>query len=466
MNKAEKDTKEKKKSRKSIIYFIGCLVFSLGMTWLLREPNFTDSQVYALFLLFFAISLWITEAIPPFAVGLFILAYLTYTFGNPHLNSNPEPIDKYVNTFSSRVIWLLLGGFFLGAAMSKTRLDMKLLRFVLHHSGTNPRNILIVLMFTTMVASMLMSGTATTAMIVVAIMPLLNTLGKSGISKAMLLGVAMASSLGGMGTIIGSPANAMTVGILENEGVRVSFLSWMIYGLPVAIVLTALCCWLLLKIFVKTNDPLSLAFLDNDKDNEEESPFQQRIVIGVLLVTILLWLTSSWHDITVAAVSAIPLVVLTLTRVLTSADMKALPWDTLFLVAGGLSLGAALQSTEILHHYVHQFKDIDINPYVFILIFALVSNIFAGLMSNAASTMILVPLGMTLLAGLEKEVALSIALAASTAIFLPISTTANAIVYSTELLDQKDFRLVGLLIGVLGPVLAVLWVLLVGGKLF
>jgi sodium-dependent dicarboxylate transporter 2/3/5 len=272
----------------------------------------------------------------------------------------------------------------------------------------------------------------------------------------------MASSMGGMATIIGSPANAMTVGILENEGITVSFLSWMIYGLPVAIVLTALICWLLLKIYVKTNEPLSLGFLDQETDEEEESPFQQKIVIGVFLVTLLLWLTSSWHGVSVAAVSAIPLVVLTLTRVLTSSDMKALPWDTLFLVAGGLSLGAALQSTEILNHYVNQFKDIAINTYVFILIFALVSNIFAGLMSNAASTMILVPLGMTLLPGLEKEIALSIALAASTAIFLPISTTANAIVYSTKLLDQKDFRLVGLLIGLVGPVLAMLWVLFIG----
>src|SRR6476620_10809137 len=115
----------KKKGIKSILYFIGTFALALTLTWILREPQFTDSQVYTLFLLFFAVGLWVTEAIPPFAVGLFILAYLTYTFGNPHLNSHPEKIDKYVNTFSSSIIWLLLGGFFLAAAMTKTMLDVK-----------------------------------------------------------------------------------------------------------------------------------------------------------------------------------------------------------------------------------------------------------------------------------------------------------------------------------------------------
>ncbi|MFC5270348.1 SLC13 family permease [Adhaeribacter terreus] len=464
MEKAEKDNKQKKASRKSVIYFIGCFVVAFGLTWLLREPGFSDSQVYALFLLFFAVSLWITEAIPPFAVGIFILAYLTYTFGNPLLNSDPEPVDKYVNTFSSRVIWLLLGGFFLGSALAKTRLDEKLLRFTLHHSGTNPRNIVIALMFTTMVASMLMSGTATTAMIVAAIMPLLNKLGKSGLSKALLLGIALASCTGGMGTIIGASSNAMAAGILENADIKVSFLSWMIYGIPVALTLTTVSCWVLLKVFVKNTEPISLDFLHEIDEKEEklESPFQQKIVLGVLILTILLWLTSAWHGITVAAVAAIPLVILTLTGILNSSDIKALPWDTLFLVAGGLSLGAALQSTHILDPYVQQLRTMELNSFVLLLILSFAANILANLMSNAATVMILIPLGMTLLTGLEKEVAIAVALASSTAVFLPISTTANAIVYSTELLEQKDFRIGGFLIGLLGPVLAVLWVLLIG----
>ena len=149
------DIATKNKRKRSIIFFLGSLVVALTLTFLLKEPSFTDSQVYVLFLLFFAIGLWITEAIPPFAVGLFIIAYLVYTFGNPNLNSTPEKIDRYVTTFASSIIWLLLGGFFMASAMTKTGLDKKLLGLTLKLSGTKPTNILIAVMFTTMLFSML-----------------------------------------------------------------------------------------------------------------------------------------------------------------------------------------------------------------------------------------------------------------------------------------------------------------------
>src|SRR6476660_6734736 len=225
----------KKKRYRALIYFVASLVISLALTYLVKERSFTDSQVYTLFLLFFSTALWITGAIPPFADSLFILAYLVFTFGNPHLNSAPEKIDRYVNTFSSSIIWLLLGGFFMAAAMTKTGLDKKFLQLTLKFSGSNHRNIIIALMFATMTASMMMSGTATAAMVLAATMPLLRSLGKTGVSKALLLGVSIAATVGGMGTIIGSPSNAISAGILESSGNGVDFLEWILYGLPLAI---------------------------------------------------------------------------------------------------------------------------------------------------------------------------------------------------------------------------------------
>src|SRR6478672_12373369 len=130
-----------KKRYRSLIYFVTSLVIALALTWLVKEPSFTDSQVYVFFLLFFSIGLWLTEAIPAFAVALFIMAYLVFALGSPYFNSAPEKIDRYVNTFSGRVIWLLLGGFFLAAAMTKTKLDEQLLKLTLKISGTKPRNI-------------------------------------------------------------------------------------------------------------------------------------------------------------------------------------------------------------------------------------------------------------------------------------------------------------------------------------
>src|SRR5512138_600583 len=180
-----------KNRMRNVIKFLLSLIIAIGITFLIKEPGFTDSQVYVIFLLFFAIGLWLTEAIPAFAVSLFIIAFLVFALGNKYFNSAPENIEKYVTTFSSSVIWLLLGGFFLATAMTKTKLDQALFRLTLKISGRNPRSLLLGIMLTTMFASMLMSNTATTAMVVAAIMPLLASLGKkSGFAKALLLGIS------------------------------------------------------------------------------------------------------------------------------------------------------------------------------------------------------------------------------------------------------------------------------------
>jgi sodium-dependent dicarboxylate transporter 2/3/5 len=438
-------------------------VLALGLTFLIKEPGFTDSQVYVIFLLFFAIGLWLTEAIPAFAVSLFIIAFLVFAMGNKYFNSAPENIDKYVNTFSSSVIWLLLGGFFLATAMTKTKLDEALFRLTLKISGRNPRNLLLGLMLTTMVASMLMSNTATTAMVVAAVMPLLVSLGKkSGFAKALLLGISIAAATGGMGTIIGTPPNAIAAGALENAGMPINFIDWMKYGVPLTLALTLICCFVLIRIFVKDNTPISLDFLE--KQDKKESPEfirKRRIVLVVIIITVGLWLTTSLHGIRVAAVCAVPLVILTLTRVLEGKDIQGLPWDTLLLVAGGLSLGVALEQTGLLNHYAQMLISMEINGIALMCIFALITMLVSNIMSNTAASTVMIPLGMAILVGFKSEIALIIALSASTALFLPVSSPSNAIVYSTGFLEQKDFRLGGIRVGLLGPILAIVWVLLI-----
>jgi len=462
MNNVNSEVNQKKKQRRSIYYFLGSLIFALSLTFLVKAPSFTDSQVYVLFLLFFAISLWVTEAIPPFAVSLFILAYLVYTLGNPNLNSAPEKIDRYVNTFSSRVIWLMLGGFFMAAAMRKTGLDKKLLALTLKISGTKPQKILIALMVTTWLAVMIMSDTATTAMVVAAMTPLLTSLGKSNLSKALLLGVSIAAALGGMSTIIANVSNATAAGLVEKEGISISFLNWMLYGIPVSFILTAVSCYALSRRYIKNSDPVSLEFLKvNIAETASASKGQRTIVLIVIFVTILFWLTGSVHGVTVAAVSAIPIVALTASGILNSGDIKTLPWDTLFLVTGGLSLGEALQSTGILDHYANNLRSMSLPPVFFLLILAYIAMMFANVSSGLACCMLLIPLGMAVLPEYKAEVGISVGLSVSTTVLLPISIPPNAIVYGTGLLKQKDFRMGGIIVGLLGPLLAVLWSLFI-----
>lgn len=181
----------------------------------------------------------------------------------------------------------------------------------------------------------------------------------------------------------------------------------------------------------------------------------------VILITVGLWLTTSLHGMRVAAVCAVPLVVFTLTGILEGKDIQGMPWDTLLLVAGGLSLGVALEQTGLLNHYAGKLISFEINGIALMFIFAFITMLVSNIMSNTAASTVMIPLGMAILTGFKSEIALIIALSASTALFLPVSSPANAIVYSTGYVQQKDFRIGGILVGLLGPVLAILLVLLI-----
>ena len=451
------------KNRK-LLTFILSMLAAIGITWLLHEPGFKEAQTHVLFLLLFSVGLWLTEAVPPFSVGLLIIAFLVYTLGYENFTATPVDIRIYTNTFSSSVIWLMLGGFFLASAMTKTKLDVDLIRVTLKVCGTNPKRILFGLMAITMIASMLISNTATTAMVVAALMPLLSKLGKKSlVTKAMILGIPIAATTGGMGTMIGSPPNAIAVGELVSVGKPIDFIGWILYGLPVTMALTTLAWWVLVKMFMKKVEPMPLDNLVSDKSatTRDSSALQRWIVIIVLSATLLLWLTSPFHSLSAAAVSAIPLVLLPLTQILKGEDIRAMGWDTLLLVAGGLALGTALQQTELLDLYAERIAGLEVPNLVFLFLLAYATMLFSNIMSNTATSTVLIPLGMAILPNNQVEVAMIIGLSASTALFLPVSTPPNAIAYSTGLIEQKDFRIGGLLVGLIGPAIITLWALLI-----
>jgi len=446
------------------LFFLLALFLAIAATWLVDEPAFTQAQTRVLFLLFFSVGLWLTEAVPPFSVGLFIVAFLVLALGHELFTDNPTDVHIYTNTFSSSIIWLMLGGFFLAAAMTKVKLDAALIQKTLSLCGSDPKWILFGMMSVTMIASMLISNTATTAMVVAALVPLLQRLGKeSPISKALILGIPISATTGGMGTIIGSPPNAIAAGALAGVGKPVDFIEWIFYGFPVAVVLTFVAWWVLVRIFMKHAVPLSMnkEWLNKNSENDQASLWQRGTVIIILLATLLLWLTSPIHGLSAATVSAIPLVLLPLTRIVTGEDIRSMGWDTLLLVAGGLALGAALQQTGLLNLYALRIVELNVSNVVFFFLLAYATMLFSNIMSHTATSTVLIPLGMAILPNNLVEVAMIISLSASTALFLPVSTPPNAIAYSTGFIEQKDFRIGGALVGLLGPAFIVLWVLLI-----
>jgi len=445
-----------------IIYFLLSIILSFGLTYWLFEPTMNMAQAYVLFVLFLAIGLWITEAIPPFAVGLLVFGFLIFAMNSYYSEADPANVQahygEYVNSWSSSVIWLLLGGFFMAQAMSKTKLDRSVFRLTVSNFGTIPRNILLGLMLSTAIFSMIMSNTATTAMMIASVMPFINSLDKdSPFSKAMLIGIAGAASLGGMGTIIGSPPNAIAVEALNNHGIDIGFLEWMMVGFPIAILLTLLFWFALTRRYIPKKKRMTIILAEEESIDSEArqkiDKLKKRVVLGVLLLTLILWLTENVHGIPASVVSLLPIILLTISGIITGDDVRKLPWDTLMLVAGGLSLGLAIKETGLADLYLAKINPDDLNFYVLLIGFGFLTMIFSNIMSNTATSSVLIPISIILTYDNPIVLPLVIGLCASTALFLPISTPPNAIAYSTGNLQQRDFSYGGTVIGVLGPIL-------------
>ena len=306
-------------SRKKIKQAIAAFVISVVLALVVAGEGFSYAQYCTLFLLFFAIQLWITEAAPPFAVGVFIVGFLVYALGN----ADGIDVGQYVKTWSDGIIILFLGGFFLAEGMQKTRLDYKLLQKLLPYFGQQARYILLGLMLTTACISMLMSNTATTAMMIATAAPL-YTNSKSNFARALLLGIPAAASIGGMGTVIGSPPNAITVGALAQRGINIGFIDWMIVGMPLAIILTLAFWRILVSAYKIGKDPLDTSFLTAPQDGTPAvNPLQEQIMMAILALTLFFWMVGKpLFGIPTAAVSGIPIAGLTLTGILTGKDVR------------------------------------------------------------------------------------------------------------------------------------------------
>lgn len=430
--------------------------------WSVMTVGMPPEQRAVLFLFLLSIGLWATEAVPAFAVGLFIMGFLVFALGTPILVEEPWDVTPYLNTWSSQVIWLILGGFFLGEGLARTGLDRKLFAFAIKPAGSQPRNVLLAVMLTTAVASMFVSNTSTTVLMIGAVTPLIRQLGTAEpFSKALLLAIPMAAGVGGMGTIIGSAPNAIAVGIAADFGTTVDFVEWMIVGVPIALALVIVGWLFLLKLYPARIEHVSLD-MDTLDEPEMTGRRERAIVILVSIVTVALWMTTPLHGVHVAAVSLIPIVGLTMTQVIGATQVRSLPWDTLMLVAGGLSLGAAVVDTGLAYEMADGLKfltALDSDVLVF-AVMALITVILSNFMSNTATVALVLPIAVALLPGRELAMCLILGLSASCALLLPVSTPPNAVAFATGKIQTRDFRPGGLLIGVIGPAFVIVWVLL------
>lgn len=442
------------------------IVSSIFLVYFLAPADLEPSAKHALFILITAAALWITESIPPFAVSFLVIGLSVFFLESRDVLEITQDWEKYVNTWSSPVIWILLGGFMLAIGAQITKFDRKFSKFMISKFGTDPYRLLLGIMLTTGFLSMFISNTATTAMMLTIILPFAKQYGKKEpVVKAMLLGVATAATLGGIGTVIGSSPNAIALGILQSQGYNFTFVDWMIPGIPTAFILI-LICWIILKSLYKTDlETLELQETEEATPRElaDRNTLENRVIVVItFFITIGLWMTSTLHMIPVAVVSLIPIVVFTAVGIIQAEEIKLIPWDTLILVAGGLALGIAINDSGLADYMVKLIPAFE-SPLLIILLMVFITSIASNVMSNTAAASILIPFGAILVPpAYVLLMVVALGFAASTALLLPISTPPNALVFSTGYLKQLDFRFVGLIITAVSPlfILLMLWLLI------
>lgn len=425
----------------------------------------------------FAALMWIFEIVPNWVTSLMVIVGSLLTISNKSLKFAMETGDdsifmsskELMRSFADPVVMLFMGGFVLAIVASKYGMDVKLARILLKPFGKNPKFVLLGFLVIIAVFSMFMSNTATAAMFLTFLAPVLATLpddekGKVGLA----LSIPIAANVGGIGTPIGTPPNATAVGILENNGMAVSFAEWAARMIPFVIIMIVI-AWIILQVFFpfKTKEIKIEIPQKNTKKTWRDSVAW--ITFGV---TIILWMTEQLHGLSSNIVALIPLVVYTATGVFTTEDIKEINWSVLWLVAGGFALGYALNDTGLAKALIGSIDFGSMSIVVVFVVAGLICYFLSNFISNSATAALLIPIMVAMGKGLmessnasaftamggQQGLAIFVAMCASLAMLLPISTPPNALASSTGLVKTKDMAKIGIIIGVIGLVLGYFWV--------
>ncbi|CCO47584.1 putative SODIUM/DICARBOXYLATE COTRANSPORTER [Vibrio nigripulchritudo SOn1] len=436
-----------------------------------------QQRVVAIFLL--AALCWVLEPIPIYATSVVIivlellllsdkgLIFFRLDAGQPHFGELLKYSD-IMATFASPIIMLFLGGFFLAMAATKYRLDVNLARVLLKPFGSNPKNVMLGLMLITGVFSMFMSNTATTAMMLSILAPVIAVFGLNDPGRiAFAMSIPVAANIGGIGTPIGTPPNAIALKYLSSENM-ISFGEWMTFGVPFVIVMMALAWVLIGRLYPTDEQHISLKI----KGKFLKTPKAITVYI-VFALTILLWLMGSAHGMNSYTVALIPVAVFSLTGIINKEDLKKISWDVLWLVSGGIALGLALDKTGLASLVVHSIPFDSFSPYIVLLGAAFLCLLMANFMSHTATANLLMPImaalgtSMATLAPLGGEVTLILVVtfSASLGMSLPISTPPNALAHATGNVATNQMAKVGVILGLVGVVLSfvLVWALNLSG---
>lgn len=469
--------------KKKLIWFLITALVTL-IIWNLPSACFgiagltvVQQRVIAIFVM--AVMLWITEAIPAWATSIAIIFVLLFCVSDSSFNflqGNEGQYGQLLDSvgimacFADPTIILFLGGFILAIAATKSGLDVWMAKTLIKPFGKKSENVLLGFLLITGTFSMFISNTATAAMMLTFLTPVFKALPANGKGRiALTMSIPIGANLGGMGTPIGTPPNAFAYKVLNDPAglnMQISFGQWMLIMVPLVIVLLFI-AWVVLKKFF----PFTQKTIELNIQGDMSHNWRTAVVGITFALTILLWIVGKYVGVNSNTVAMLPIAIFAITGVITAKDLQKIDWGVIWMVAGGFALGLALNGTGLAKVAIQAIPFGDWSPIVILIIAGLVCYFLSNFISNTATAALMIPILTVVCEGMGDKLSviggtstmlIGIAVAASAAMTLPISTPPNAIAYSTGLIDQKDMAKTGVIVGFLTLIIGFALLVVVG----
>lgn len=468
--------------KKCILFFVSfiltVIVWNLPSTFFGIDGLTTVQQrVIAIFVM--AVMLWLTEAIPAWATSVTIIFVLLFFVSNSSFKFMQGSEGQYgqlldsvgiMACFADPTIILFLGGFILAIAATKSGLDVWMAKVMIKPFGKKSENVLLGFMLITGIFSMFISNTATAAMMLTFLTPVFKALPANGKGRiALTMAIPIGANLGGMGTPIGTPPNAFAYKVLNDPtgmNLDISFGHWMAVMVPLVIVLLIIAWFLLRKLF-----PFSQKTIELHIEGDVKHNWRSVVVGATFFVTIVLWIFGKQIGINANTVAMLPIAVFAFSGVISAKDLQQIDWGVIWMVAGGFAIGLAMNGTGLAKVAVESIPFGSWSPIVILIISGLVCYFLSNFISNTATAALLIPILSVVCSGMgdklniiggDPTILVGIAVAASAAMSLPISTPPNAIAYSTGLINQKDMAKTGITVGVITLALGFSMLIVIG----
>ena len=461
----------------AIVALVTLTLWNMPAEWYgIQNLTVVQQRIIAIFA--FATLMWILEIVSSWAtsVGIIVLMLLFCTDSGIAPMVKEEEVGQLLSykgvmaTFADPVIMLFIGGFVLAIAATKTGLDAQLAKVLLRPFGTKSEMVLLGFLLVTGLFSMFVSNTATAAMMLTFLTPVFRQLPPEGKGRvALAMSIPVAANLGGMGTPIGTPPNNIALKYLNDpEGLNLGlgFGQWMMFMFPLVVVLLIISWRILLKMFPFTQKTIELNI-----DGEMKHDTHSYIVIATFILTIVLWLTDRFTGINANTVAMIPFCIFALTGVINKRDLEQINWSVIWMVAGGFALGFGLNKSGLAENAIESIPFGEFSPVLILLLGGAICYLLSNFISNSATAALLMPILAIVCGAMGDKLApiggtptvlIGVAIAASSAMILPISTPPNALAYATGYVQQKDMSKLGIIMGVISMVLGFGLVYMIG----